>query len=1075
MFLRKLLLSCLTVLLMLGSLAPTSLLAEGGIKNGLTDGEILLPDNTTNPSVSDNISEPSPESFEPPALPEEQTVTESVYRASLAVEKTELVIHPGESVQFTNGGSISTSITTDAKSSNEIRYDYVAYNAEGKAVYDDLARSGSATVTKGGTTVITADYGYSLTVSFNTTLTYSYSTVPALLKKTLFKGDSYLFSNQALAPRSITSDVSSTNLKRYDYAIYRNDNSLESSSFDAFAKPSFSVGDTIILTGASDSPVTVAVPYEGFYGYETDEPAYDSVLLYPGQSYKFTNVGTKSDRVEHSGTTKDKFDYVVYAPDGTETSRGTNTSSLPLVGVGKYVVFTLITENPVRVGAPYRSFMGGNRQDDAISRVTLSPGNSYKFTNHGSLVNPVNNNAREVTGRYDYTIYKADGTYSSQGFDSISVPQIPAGGFVIITVQGTSSVTFDYTDDFSAIASDEPSHFRVTLSQGQSYEFKNISPSARYLRTNATSSNRFDWVEYYPDGTQHSKRENTYSDTQVSSGNSIVVTALSAPVTFGANYRLFSWKDKPGEAISKQNLHLEESYMFTNTGSKLITLSSDALQVGGKFDVAVYDRDGSVHIAQFDETGNVAIPAGGYAIVTGQSSNPVNISYTDTITVSTAEHPALLRASVTKGYSYTYENISNETENLFSDATSGTNEFAYVLRRPDGTILREEPSRHTTVQVPAGHSITVAPLTATVTFGGIYTSFKGTPGDNPTVKQVTLHKNESYLFTNQLTSPQTLTSNASEGALSMFDYVMYGADDKPEEAKLNQDGNLSVSKGSQVVVTVVTDQPVTFTYGQAFQASPSGEPAFLKRTLEPKKTAIAFKNKSSYEAKLTTDASTAANKYYDFMILDQSGALVKQGERNAFSYGVPAGGKIQVRTTSVNPVVFAAPYRVFELAETQEYVFEELQHRQRLFVNKASGESGYYRFVAPESGRYRFVTMEMNSFTQEPVLTLFNGPDLQESVGSSEQSPQEFGMEYTVLETTLEAGQTVYLKLMEKKGLPLNLQLTVTILKLAPETKLQYTQDGKLLQMTFPSGDVLIYEYDPNGNLKRRVKKVYPF
>ncbi|MFD1177718.1 hypothetical protein ACFQ3W_15610 [Paenibacillus puldeungensis] len=220
----------------------------------------------------------------------------------------------------------------------------------------------------------------------------------------------------------------------------------------------------------------------------------------------------------------------------------------------------------------------------------------------------------------------------------------------------------------------------------------------------------------------------------MSSGNSIVVTVLSAPVTFGANYRLFSWKDKPGEAISKQILHLGESYTFTNTGSKLITLSSDALQVGGKFDVAVYDSDGSVHNAQFDEKGNVAIPAGGYAIVTGQSPNPVNISYTDTITVSTAEHPALLRASVTKGYSYTYENTSNETENLFSDATSGTNEFAYVLRRPDGTILREETSRYSTVQVPAGHSITVAPLTATLTYGGIYTSFKGTPGDNPTVK-----------------------------------------------------------------------------------------------------------------------------------------------------------------------------------------------------------------------------------------------------------------------------------------------------------------------------------------------------
>lgn len=1073
---RKLFLPILSVLLLLGSSGPTAPIAEGEAAAVEATDNANVPPEANSASGLLEAPEPSPEAVESSELPEEQSVTGSVYNiAKLAVEKTELVIYPGESVQFMNNTANLISITTDAKSTNDIRYDYVTYNSEGKVVYDDLAHTGSASVSsKGGTTVISVDYAYALTVSFNAELSYSYSPVPALLKKTLSRGESYLISNQAYAARSIMSDATSANGKRYDYAVYEADDSLEKSSFDTYTKPSFSVGDTIILTGASDEPVTVGVPYEGFFGYETDEPAYDSVMLYPGESYKFTNVGTKSDRVEQSGTTKDKFDYVVYNPDGTETSRGSNTSTMPLVAVGRYVVLTLLTENPVRVGAPYRSFMGGNREDDAISRVTLSPGDSYKFTNNGSLRNPVNNNARQVDGLYDYTVYEADGSYSSQGFDSISTPQLPAGGFAIITVQGTTDITFDYTDDFSAELSDEPSHFRVTLAQGESYEFKNITSSVRYLRSNATSSNRFDWVEYYPDGTQQAKRENTYTDPQVSGGNSIVVTAVSAPITFGANYRLFSWKDKPGEAISKQIVPLGESYMFTNAGSKLIMITSNAGDIGGKYDLAVYDDDGSVYKVGFEETGNVGIPAGGYAIITGQSASPATISYTDTIAVTAAAHPALLRASVAQGSSYTYENISGEMERLFSDAVSGTNEFAYVIRRPDGTIYSEDESHYTSVQVLAGHSITVTPLTATVIFGAVYTSFTGTPGENPAIKRVTLSKNESYLFTNLLSSSQTLTSDAAADVPSMFDYAIYSLDGEAEEAKFDQDGNLSVPAESQVVVTVTTDTPVTFTYWQAFQASPSAEPALLKRVLEPEQS-IGFKNKGGFAGKLTTNASTSANRYFDYTIFDLSGAVVRQGEHTAVSNDIPSGGKIQVKTTSTNPVVFTAPYRFFEFVDVEEYVFEDLLHRQILYVYKEAGQNGYYRFTAPETGRYRFAAKELLDFSLQPILTLYDQPALLTPLVSSEDDEQEFGIDYTVLEFELEGGKTYYLKLADKNSLPLELQLMAAIMTITPEASFDYSPDGRLNQIVFPTGDKLIYEYDYNGNLKRRVKKVYPF
>ncbi|WP_346779371.1 hypothetical protein [Paenibacillus brevis] len=1064
MIIKRVLLSCLAVVMSLGSLSMAPRLEVGASK-------LAIPTASVYRSVVDVVAGKSFKITQPTVTEAAYSVTDSVYL--MAADKIELVIYPGQSVQFINDTNKLLSISTDAKSSNSIRYDYVSYNADGKVSSDDMERTGSPSVySKGGTTVITVDYDYPLTVSFSSELTYIYSPVPALLKKILYKGESYLFSNQAYASRSIMSDATSSNGKRYDYAVYKEDDTLEKSNFDSYTKPSFSVGDTIILTGASDEPVTVAVPYEGFSGYETDEPAYDSVPLSQGESYIFTNVGTKSDRVEHSGTSKDKFDYVVYNEDGTETSRGTNTTTLPLMTVGRYVVLTLITENPLRVGAPYRTFMGGDRQDDAISRVTLSPGTSYKFTNNGTLTNPVNNNARKVDGLYDYTVYTADGSYSSQGFDAISTPRLPAGGFAIITVQGEADVTFDYTDDFTAEPSSEPSHFRVTLSQGESYKFTNISPKLRTLRTNATSSNRFDWVEYYPDGTQQAKRAGTYTDPQVSSGNSIVVTAVSAPVTFGANYRIFSWETKPGEAISKQQVYKDESYRFVNTGSKLITLTTNVNQVGGVIDTAVYDEDGSVHSVSFEHSGNVAVPAGGYAIITGQSAIPTTVSYTDAIELSLAEHPALLRTTVAPGSSYTYTNISGEAENLYSDAASG-NEYAYVVRRSDGTVYLEGPGRYTPMSISPGYSITVTPLTGSLTFGGVFTAFTGTSGENPTIHQVTLNKNESYVFTNLNTSLQRLMATADAGA--RFDYAIYRPNGEAEEANYDQLGDISVSAGSQIVATVTTDIPVTFTYGQAFQAIPSMEPALLKKVLEPQKL-IGFKNIASFEAKLVTNASSSSGRYFDYTIWDVTGSVVRQGEQSTVSYHIPAGGMIQLKTTSMNPVWFAAPYRSFEFVDVQEIVFEDLLHRQLMYVYKDAGENGYYRFTAPEAGRYRFVTKELPSnVALQPVLSLFDQPDLIQSLATSEEGEQEFGLDYAVLEWELEGGKTYYLKLSESSGLPLDLQLIVSMMTVTSEAKYDYRPDGRLREIVFPTGDKLVYEYDYNGNLKRRTKIVFPF
>ncbi|MFB5764148.1 hypothetical protein ACE5LO_27760, partial [Paenibacillus medicaginis] len=186
---------------------------------------------------------------------------------------------------------------------------------------------------------------------------------------------------------------------------------------------------------ASSNPVTVAFPYGYFTAEVSAEPAYNRVTLRIGESYRFTNISDKTDTLESDGTTKDKFDYVVYLADGTESSRGSNTYTEPSIVGGRYAVVTMVAGNPVTFGVPYRTFDVGSAAGDAISHIDISPGrnSSYRFDNNGSLTNPIKNNASVVDGKFDYVIYKADGSVHTDGFNKDTDPTIPAGGYAIVT------------------------------------------------------------------------------------------------------------------------------------------------------------------------------------------------------------------------------------------------------------------------------------------------------------------------------------------------------------------------------------------------------------------------------------------------------------------------------------------------------------------------------------------------------------------------------------------------------------------------------------------------------------------
>lgn len=74
----------------------------------------------------------------------------------------------------------------------------------------------------------------------------------------------------------------------------------------------------------------------------------------------------------------------------------------------------------------------------------------------------------------------------------------------------------------------------ITLSKGESYKFTNIHTNATYIKSNATSTNTYDYAIYLPDGSGYDYDTDSKSTSRsVRAGGHMVVTVTSSnPVTF---------------------------------------------------------------------------------------------------------------------------------------------------------------------------------------------------------------------------------------------------------------------------------------------------------------------------------------------------------------------------------------------------------------------------------------------------------------------------------------------------------------------------------------------------------------
>ncbi|WCM62992.1 hypothetical protein [Paenibacillus polymyxa] len=1021
-------------------------------------------------------------SFNPPT-----SVTNSVYNAlmmSLAatVEYTSIVIEPGDTYEFENTDTISKSIYSNASQSKGILYDSVSYKEDGdiSTVHMDYGISPIG-VPGGGTAFITNTGTAALTVKVTDVFTYSTSEDPALERVTVSKNESYRIVNEGWTARSIQHDGSNADNRRFDYAKYKADGTLSASDLNSIAHPTLGDGEELIVTGATSNAVTLGFPYGKYSIESTGEPAYARVTLNQGESYQFINVGTRLDTVESDGTSKDKLDYVVYLANGTEASRGSGTTAKPQIAVDRYAVITQVTANPVTYGAPYRNFIARPVGGDAISRVELEVGKSYIFHNNGTLMNPIYNNSKKVGSLFDYAIYKPDGTVNSSGFNSQSGPMIPPSGYAIVTVIGPNPIIFDYTDDFSWETSSHPAFLRVTLSKGESYAFTNISDHLRNLHSTAkTVKGKFDVVLYKADDTEQSRRNTGNSTFLVGAGKKASVTVTSdMPITFGGIYRSFK-ASEDDNGIGQTTLEPGDSYEFRNHDSQSNSLRHDKSSGNAHFDAASYKVLRLLTSDHFNNTVDPEIVAGGKAIVTNVSDRPITFTYSNKVEALLSGQAAFHRITLKRGESRKFINVSTLDKALDVISVSGM-KWNYMNYKADGTVYSQA---NDTTQLPlvqaGGYAIVTTVSDVPVTYGAVLGIFDVEDAQVPTGNQITIKQGESYVFHNTGSQASSLTTDASNES-RLYDYAIYG-EGSGVNSKVDRAGmdaslpEISLGAGGTLVVTVTSPQAVTLHFKNEIKAEPSTEPALLKTSLSGGKQEI-WINRGSQEAPIVTNAKEAGGTY-QYTVTDQAGKVIREHkEATDTQQQVPANANIHLAVAAAVPAVnFGAPYRVFAVKNNDDSKLDELIELIDKEADFTAGQQGKYRFTPKEDGIYRFAVKEKSNFAaQQSIVSLFTDPDFSNQLVSSTEQAQIYGWDYTVLEYEMKVGQTVYVKLTETNSSALQTVIKAAHMALGKDTSYEYGKGNRLNKVILFTGDQIQLDYDLNGNVIKRTKKVFPF
>ncbi|WP_126425132.1 lipase/acyltransferase domain-containing protein [Brevibacillus marinus] len=596
------------------------------------------------------------------------------------------------------------------------------------------------------------------------------------------------------------------------------------------------------------------------------------------------------------------------------------------------------------------------------------------------------------------------------------------GGYIVVTVTTNNPVTFSYDpDDFLPEESDQPALLRKTLHEGESAVFVNEGSADASVLSSADADGvgAFDFVVYHADGTLEDYDYDATNEVEVPAGGRVVVTTTTnEPVTFGGAYTLFTATDSDEPALQRVTLREGENYVFVNLTDRSQRIGTNASSREGRlFDYATYKSDETGYgLETGDDTASL-VPEGGYQVVTALSDSVTFIYHPAVFRGEASEEPALLKKELGKGESYRFFNLSGESLTLYTDGST-TKKFDYVVYEADGTIKKQETDSSADPSIPGNGWIVVTTVTDNpVTFYGYYNLLVGNETGEPALERIALQKGDSYLFRNTSDSSQRLKTDASSSMEKMFDYAIYNADGTAyrtmtggwQQVIASTRDPSSVPAGGTIVVTVVSDNPVTFIYSSQFAAEESEEPALLRVTLL-KGEQYTFTNTGTQDLKL--NKASGEGLQYEYISYHADGTVAGEG-RTYNEPTVPAGGWIEVTSLSDNPITFGVFYRLFEGGERETIDWQPLELHTPIDLSGEADETFYFSFVPGQTGMYRFFTEPYQGTGSEndTVLTLYEDASLHSEVEQNDNVDGPYGSRFSKIEAWLQANQTYYLLL----------------------------------------------------------------
>ncbi len=512
----------------------------------------------------------------------------------------------------------------------------------------------------------------------------------------------------------------------------------------------------------------------------------------------------------------------------------------------------------------------------------------------------------------------------------------------------------------------------ITLSKGESYKFTNIHTNATYIKSNATSTNTYDYAIYLPDGSGYDYDTDSKSTSRsVRAGGHMVVTVTSSnPVTFTFTTSQVISEASTTPALVKKEVSSGESFSFVNTGE--VNNSIKVEGVTKEFSYQTYKEDGTLSTEAYDyASSTVTIPAGGKIIATVTADDPVTFAgyydFNDEEPVS----DALLFVTLEAGESYLFENLDDTATHVIktnaSNSSSAKKTYDSAIYKADGSAHAQDADATVTSKtIPAGGKMVVTATSAIpVTFKAFTSYFSGKRNDHPALIKKTLKKEETIQLFNTATESTTVLVNGSSSR--RYSYQLLKSDGSTYQQSYDS-GNtsLSIPAGGKLIATTISDTPVTFTgYYDILQDLTSAD-SIITKTLDNGQSYI-FVNTSGSNQSIDTDGTlnSSGKRTFNYAIYSGSGdPLYQDIDSGVSSKVVPAGGTIVVTATSELPVTFRA---------FKSYFIGQDTSRPALFTQKLSkgssisvtniGKANADLLTMSSGGKFSYQLMENRTVT----------------------------------------------------------------------------------------------------------------